>query len=69
MIPPHRERAAFALENLHDVMGSTINILMINRDDIPDVDQWIVDQWIDDLEADMEVIAEWTDALRDNTNN
>lgn len=64
MIPPHRERAALALENLYDVMGSTINILMINRDDIPDVDQWI-----DDLEADMEVIAEWTDALRDNTNN
>ncbi len=64
MIPPHRERAALALENLYDVMGSTINILMINRDDIPDVDQWI-----NDLEADMEVIAEWTDALRDNTNN
>ena len=64
MIPPHRERAALALENLYDVMSSTINILMINRDDIPDVDQWI-----DDLEADMEVIAEWTDALRDNTNN
>jgi hypothetical protein len=64
MIPSHRERAALALENLYDVMGSTINILMINRDDIPDVDQWI-----DDLEADMEVIAEWTDALRDNTNN
>lgn len=64
MIPPHRERAALALENLYDVMSSTINILMINRDDIPDVDQWI-----DDLEADMEVIKEWTDALRDNTNN
>jgi hypothetical protein len=64
MIPSHRERAALALENLYDVMGSTINILMINRDDIPDVDQWI-----NDLEADMEVIAEWTDALRDNTNN
>ena len=64
MIPSHRERAAFALENLYDIMNSTINILMINRDDIPDVDQWI-----DDLEADMEVIAEWTDALRDNTNN
>lgn len=64
MIPPHRERAALALENLYDVMNSTINILMINRDDIPDVDQWI-----NDLEADMEVIAEWTDALRDNTNN
>lgn len=64
MIPPHRERAAFALENLYDVMNSTVNILMINRDDIPDVDQWI-----NDLEADMEVIAEWTDALRDNTNN
>lgn len=64
MIPPHRERAALALENLYDVMNSTVNILMINRDDIPDVDQWI-----DDLEADMEVIAEWTDALRDNTNN
>lgn len=64
MIPSHRERAALALENLYDVMNSTINILMINRDDIPDVDQWI-----DDLEADMEVIAEWTDALRDNTNN
>jgi len=63
MIPPHRERAALALENLYDVMGSTINILMINRDDIPDVDQWI-----DDLEADMEVIAEWTDILRDNNN-
>lgn len=63
MIPPHRERAALALENLYDVMGSTINILMINRDDIPDVDQWI-----DDLEADMEVIAEWTDTLRDNNN-
>lgn len=64
MIPPHRERAALALENLYDVMSSTINILMINRDDIPDVDQWI-----DDLEADMEVIKEWTDALSDNTNN
>lgn len=64
MIPSHRERAALALENLYDVMNSTVNILMINRDDIPDVDQWI-----DDLEADMEVIAEWTDALRDNTNN
>lgn len=64
MIPSHRERAALALENLYDVMNSTINILMINRDDIPDVDQWI-----DDLEADMEIIAEWTDALRDNTNN
>lgn len=64
MIPPHRERAALALENLYDVMNSTVNILMINRDDIPDVDQWI-----DDLEADMEVIKEWTDALRDNTNN
>ena len=64
MIPPHRERAALALENLYDVMSSTVNILMINRDDIPDVDQWI-----DDLEADMEVIKEWTDALRDNTNN
>ena len=47
MIPPHRERAALALENLYDVMSSTINILMINRDDIPDVDQWI-----DDLEAE-----------------
>ena len=39
MIPPHRERAAFALENLYDVMNSTVNVLMINRDDIPDVDQ------------------------------
>ena len=64
MIPSHRERVALALDNLYDVMNSTINILMINRDDIPDVDQWI-----DDLEADMEVITEWTDALRDNTNN
>ena len=64
MMTPNRERAALALENLYDVMNSTVNILMINRDDIPDVDQWI-----DDLESDMEIVAEWTDALRDDTNN
>lgn len=56
-----RKKAVIALWRLHKAMSNTVDSLIINREDIPSADQWI-----NDLESDMEVVKEWISALSDN---
>jgi len=56
-----RKKAALALWRLHKAMSNTVDSLIINREDIPSADQWI-----NDLESDMEVVKDWISALSDN---
>ena len=56
-----RKKAVLALWKLYKAMSNTVDSLIINREDIPSVDQWI-----NDLESDMKVVKEWISELSDN---
>ena len=56
-----RKKAVLALWKLYKAMSNTVDSLIINREDIPSADQWI-----NDLESDMNVVKEWISALSDN---
>ena len=56
-----RKKAVLALWKLYKAMSTTVDSLIINREDIPSADQWI-----NDLESDMKVVKEWISALSDN---
>ena len=45
-------------------MGTTLDILVAHKEEVPEVDQWI-----NDLESDMGIITEWTDFLREYDSN
>ena len=64
MTSVQKERLIFTLENLYDHMGTTLDILVAHKEEVPEVDQWI-----NDLESDMGIITEWTDFLREYNSN